>query len=193
MFTAHQTCRLLRHWILTATLLLSAHAAWALALQSRGTRQISGMVVTQKDEVLRGITVIARGAGFERWTATGDNGEFSLQVPGADVTLRLEGQYIRTRNSRFPPTALQQTCGWKSIPDTSPFHQSIVIVASALEPERRNQECRGLLGIHSSPATINYWTRWPQESMRGSMKAAESRWRSADSDSIRTMEESTAV
>src|SRR5262245_51231030 len=64
--------------------------------RQKGTDQrlLSGYILTQQDERLPGITVIARVVDTESRTTSDANGEFRVVVPVGPVTLRLEGQKI---------------------------------------------------------------------------------------------------
>ena len=57
----------------------------------------AGVVVDHKDQVLSGVTVIARGLHGESRTTTDDVGQFSIDVPDEEITLHVEGQYIKTQ------------------------------------------------------------------------------------------------
>jgi TonB-dependent receptor-like protein/carboxypeptidase family protein len=107
--------------------------AGALSVQAQGMRPVSGVVVTSKDEAVYGVSVIAASSRGEQRTVTDDEGRFQLDVPAEDVTLRFEGQNIRPEERTIrsnDATVLRVEIEFQ-IP---PVHQSIVIVASALEP-----------------------------------------------------------
>src|SRR6266850_2372728 len=105
----------------------------ALPLQAQALRPISGVVVTSKDEAVYGVTVIASSNIGEQRTVTDNDGRFQLDVPSQEVTLRFEGQNIRPQERTIglnEATVLRVEIEFL-IP---PIHQSMVIVASALEP-----------------------------------------------------------
>ena len=105
----------------------------ALPLLAQDVRPISGVVVTSKDEAVYGVTVIASSNIGEQRTVTDNDGRFQLDVPSQEVTLRFEGQNIRPQERTIglnEATVLRVEIEFL-IP---PIHQSMVIVASALEP-----------------------------------------------------------
>src|SRR6266850_8331294 len=105
----------------------------AFRLQAQALRPISGVVVTSKDEAVYGVTVIASSNIGEQRTVTDNDGRFQLDVPSQEVTLRFEGQNIRPQERTIglnEATVLRVEIEFL-IP---PIHQSMVIVASALEP-----------------------------------------------------------
>src|SRR6266853_2420405 len=105
----------------------------ALPLLAQDVRPISGVVVTSKDEAVYGVTVIASSNIGEQRTVTDNDGRFQLDVPSQEVSLRFEGQNIRPQERTIglnEATVLRVEIEFL-IP---PIHQSMVIVASALEP-----------------------------------------------------------
>jgi hypothetical protein len=125
-----------------ALLLAVGLDASVCAAQSSDVRQVSGVVVTRKNEAVRGAVVIASTSASEVRAETNEDGEFQLQVAPGPVTLRVEGKNIaplqKTIAEGQPTSDLALTIDFV-IP---PMHQSLVIVASALQPdiERRNDE-----------------------------------------------------
>ncbi len=124
-------------------LVLSLGTCISLGAQQRvAGRTLSGVVITHKDEAVRGVTVIARSSSGEVSTVTDDEGQFRLEVHDEAVTLRVEGKNItpqeRALRSGHPTENLHFEIDFV-IP---PLHESVVIVASALEPgiDRRNGE-----------------------------------------------------
>ena len=119
-----------------AGILILLIAAKGIAAQELpDTRLISGVVVTQKDEALSGISVIARGRGFERITVTGENGEFRMKTPRSDVTLLAQGPYIRPQETTISAESSSTSVRLQVEFFIPPIHQSIVITAPALQPD----------------------------------------------------------
>src|SRR5947207_3398303 len=121
------------HSVILATLLIAMFAAAAFAMQS--SRRISGVVADRKAQVLVGITVIARGASGERQTTTNETGQFTLDVPNEDVALSIEGQYLKPQEQAIPAGGVSENLRIEVDYLIPPIHQSIVITASALEPQ----------------------------------------------------------
>jgi hypothetical protein len=58
-----------------------------------------------------------------------------LEIPTEDVSLRIEGQYIKPQQRAFPADTVVADLRIKVDYRIPPIHQSIVITASALEPQ----------------------------------------------------------
>src|SRR5262245_66338638 len=82
----------LRSALLLFSLLLIARSGFAVQLPER---RISGVVVTAKNEVVKDVSLVVRGQDPEKRTITNEDGKFSLDIPGEEVTLRIEGPYIK--------------------------------------------------------------------------------------------------
>ena len=127
--------------IVLMVLVLSGRCAWAIP-QSESVQSISGVVVTHKNEAVGGVMVIAKAGSAEARTETNEDGQFHLEMPLGAVLLRVEGKYIaplqKTLDAGEPANDLELTIDFV-IP---PMHQSLVIVASSIQPdiERRNDE-----------------------------------------------------
>jgi outer membrane receptor protein involved in Fe transport len=80
------------------------------------------------------MTVIATGPGYERMVETGDSGQFTLSVPSADVTLRVEGPYVVPNQRTLGADEFANDIRLQIDVRIPPIHQSIVIVSSALQP-----------------------------------------------------------
>jgi outer membrane receptor protein involved in Fe transport len=103
-------------------------------------RKVSGIVVTDKQAVVKGALVVARYPSGEQSTTTDGEGRFGLRVPSEEITLSVTGKFIRD-NKRIlgleePSEGLMVSISYL-IP---PVHESIVITASTLDPtiDRRN-------------------------------------------------------
>jgi outer membrane receptor protein involved in Fe transport len=112
----------------------------ALFAQMHDDRILSGVVITQKNEAVEGVSLtILFPSGQER-TKSDPDGNFRIEIPNEPVTLRVEGKYIASREMRIgssdPTEDLKILVGFQ-IP---PIHESLVITAAALDPtiDRRN-------------------------------------------------------
>ena len=92
----------------------------------------TGVVVDHKDQVLGGVTVIARAASGESRTTTDDVGQFSIDIPDEEITLRVEGRYIKPQEQIVTNS---ENIRIKVDYEIPPIQQSVVITASALEPQ----------------------------------------------------------
>jgi hypothetical protein len=95
---------------------------------------VSGVVVDQKDAVLSGITVTGRSETGERRTVTDETGRFSLDIPGENVVLSIEGPFIEPLQETLP-AGNSDNVRIQAAYRIPPVHQDIVITASSLEPQ----------------------------------------------------------
>jgi hypothetical protein len=72
---------------------------------------------------------------LSRRTTTDEAGRFMLEIPTEDVSLRIKGQYIKPQQRAFPADTVVADLRIKVDYRIPPIHQSIVITASALEPQ----------------------------------------------------------
>jgi hypothetical protein len=126
-------------------ILITLISSLNLIAQAPAARKISGVTITQKNEAVRGVTIIAiTGAGEQR-TISNDDGEFSFDSAnraGDEVRLRIEGPNIRPQERVLRPEATDANLEIQVDFLIPPIHQSIVITASGLEPrvDIRNDE-----------------------------------------------------
>ena len=128
---------------LLGALLCVALAVGVAPAQRPPERVLSGTVQTARGEVVVGVTVLARaGAGAERRAQTDAEGNFRLTVP-ADETLAVKffGADIALVSRTFEPEDSTENLRVRIALVVQPIHESVVIVADALEPgvERRNE------------------------------------------------------
>src|SRR5262245_5645503 len=97
--------------------------------------QISGVVVDHKGAVVAGATVTARGEGTDSQTVTDYAGRFSLDIPDAAGLLTVDGPYVQTLQRTLQPGTTTDNLRIEVEYRIPPIHQSIVITASALEPQ----------------------------------------------------------
>src|SRR5213594_1984642 len=122
---------------LSAVVLLMAVAQTGLASaeQSPQSRMIFGVIVGPKSEVLSGVTVVVRGGVNEPRTMTDERGQFSIISPAQEVTLHVEGQYIKPQDRIVSAGEASANLRIEIEYLIPPIHQSLVITASALEPQ----------------------------------------------------------
>src|SRR3989441_6225824 len=122
--------------IFTVLLLTAfAQAGFAFATQSPLSRTISGLIAGPKNEVLTGATVVARTAVSEKTTTTDERGQFRIEAPDDEVTLHVEGQYIKPQDRTIPAGGAQTNLRIEIEYLIPPIHQGLVITASASEPQ----------------------------------------------------------
>jgi outer membrane receptor protein involved in Fe transport len=123
-----------RPWLLLGIFLISFQIVSAGATQARD-RRISGTLVDDKGQVLTGIAVIASG-GSGKWRTTSDAvGQFTLEVPNEEVSLRVEGPFIKPQGYTLPVGSSSENLRFQVEYRIPPIHQSLIITASALEPQ----------------------------------------------------------
>src|SRR5262245_57991341 len=132
--TKSAECAVRSCWLGLTTAILFLHVAFASPVQS-SSRRISGTIVDAKDQVLTGLTVTASGPSGERRTSTNEAGQFVFDVPNEDVALRIQGLYIKPYQQPLPVSSLADNLRIEVEYLIPPIHQSIVITASALEPQ----------------------------------------------------------
>src|SRR5215813_13762015 len=121
-------------WLALMIILASFQPAFTSPLQS-STRTISGTVVDDKGQVLPGMVVIASGVNGESRTTTNGTGQFTLETPNQDVALRIEGPYIKPLVQSLTIASASENLRIQVEYRIPPIHQSLVITASALEPQ----------------------------------------------------------
>jgi outer membrane receptor protein involved in Fe transport len=109
--------------------------------QTNQTRTISGTVITYKNESVVGVSVIARYASGQQRSLTDGDGNFSLSVPNVPLTLRVEGKNIASTQKALAPGEGAENILLKIKYVVPPIHESVVIVATALDPniDRRDE------------------------------------------------------
>src|SRR5262245_25262348 len=109
------------------------------ALAQLQDRRVSGVIVSGKGDAVEGISILARTAHGEGTAVSNDGGQFALNVTDEDVTLQIGGAYTKAQELTLPlnapSTNLRITVDFL----LPPLHQSIVITASALEPQLETQ------------------------------------------------------
>jgi outer membrane receptor protein involved in Fe transport len=91
--------------------------------------------VDDKGQVLTGMVVIASGVNGESRTTTNGTGQFTLETPNQDVSLRIEGLYIKPLVQSLTIAGTSENLRIQVEYRIPPIHQSLVITASALEPQ----------------------------------------------------------
>ena len=103
-------------------------------------RTLSGVIITQKNEAVEGVVIVASFSSGETKTVSDADGNFKLSVPKEALTLMIEGKNIAPQERQIginePVENLNITIQFV-IP---PIHESLVITAHVLNPEidRRN-------------------------------------------------------
>jgi len=123
--------------LLPALILLTS--SW-LEGQSVESRTLSGVIVTQKNEAVEGLSVTALFASGEQTTKSDRDGNFSLSVPNVSLKLKIEGKYVAAQEKVIGPADPVENLRIQIEFVIPPVHESLVITASPLDPsiDRRN-------------------------------------------------------
>jgi hypothetical protein len=115
-------------------------ACFTLPMKATGSRTVSGVVITDRNEVVPGAKVVAEyGSGTAEATSDA-SGAFRLLVPEQSLTLKVVAKYVvfepRRVGTADPSENLLLQVGYA----IAPVHESIVITATALNPtlDQRN-------------------------------------------------------
>jgi hypothetical protein len=116
-----------------------ATSASGIAARAQSVREMTGVVVTQKGELVPNATV---SVSEDRSTTTGEDGRFSLAIPDGPVTVRVTGENIVTLERPVAAGAPVDNLRFAIEYTVPPVHENIVIVDTGLDPgiDRRNEE-----------------------------------------------------
>ena len=120
---------------------MAAPVAFTLPLQqTAAVRILSGVVLSEKDELVPNVTVVIRTAAGEQRTTTDAEGGFRVTVPNGPVTLRFEGKNIIPLERMLSAGEATGNLQIKITLTPTPIAESVVIDAKVLDPtiDRRN-------------------------------------------------------
>lgn len=113
-----------------------------LAQAGGSSRVLSGVVLTAMDEAVPGVTIVVATPSGDLTTVTNAEGAFAITAFAGTVRLRLSGKNIASVTREIGPG--EATANLRLVIEyvIPPIHESMVIVASSLEPavERCNGE-----------------------------------------------------
>jgi hypothetical protein len=97
-------------------------------------RIVSGAVMTERNEVVPGITVVAESASGTAQVVTDASGNFQLRVPPGIVKLKVTGKYVIAQEKTLSASEISEGLV-VLIRYTIPLvHEDLVISATALNP-----------------------------------------------------------
>lgn len=113
------------------------------AQQGTNNRTITGVILSQKDELISGVTVVVKSAAGEKKTTTTDaQGAFRIDAAAANgpVTLRFEGANIVPLEQTFARSETTENLRIKVTLTPNAIQESVVIDGHVLDPsiDRRN-------------------------------------------------------
>ena len=105
-----------------------------VAAQANVTRTLSGVIVTQQDEVLPGVTISVSYQSGDQTAVSDAEGRFQLTIPNETLTTRFAGKNIKpvekTINLSDPTENLKVKVEF-IVPT---IHESVLITATVLDP-----------------------------------------------------------
>lgn len=135
MRTAHRTLSWGLVRMLPAILLV-------VPVRAGAERIVSGTIVTEKDRPVEAAGITVTTAEGESRTQSDTTGAFRLSVPDGPLTLRIERKDIAPQELSLGASESSEGLRIIVVFAVAPVHDTMVIVASAVEPgiERRNDE-----------------------------------------------------
>jgi outer membrane receptor protein involved in Fe transport len=108
--------------------------------QTGGGRILSGSILTQQNELLPGVNVVARSDAGEVRTTSDAEGRFRLAVPHGSLTVRFEGKNVTPIELSIGASDPSEDLRVRVELLIPPIHESVVIQGTALDPtiDRRN-------------------------------------------------------
>jgi len=123
------------------SVLLIVPACAGLWAQARVPRQVSGTVLSEKNEVVPGASVVASGAFGEVKTITDNQGHFTLQAGTGPLGLAVSGPFITETTLLVSESETASNLEIHIHYTIAPVHESLVITATTLNPtiDQRNE------------------------------------------------------
>jgi hypothetical protein len=117
-----------------------ASAKFAPAQQSNTTRMLSGYILTQQNELLPNVSVIAKSETTEVRTVSDAKGEFHLAIPTGAITVRFEGKNVTPLEQNIGANGQTENLWIKLTVVIAPIQESVVIQDTTLNPtiDQRN-------------------------------------------------------
>jgi outer membrane receptor protein involved in Fe transport len=114
--------------------------ALPVALRAQSLRTISGVVLTDKQEAVANVTVVARWDAGTSEALTDARGSFHLVAPREPLTLEVTGKYVAFEPKHLAAGDAADKLELEVSYSIPPVHESLVISASALNPtiDQRN-------------------------------------------------------
>src|SRR5262245_47501887 len=111
-----------------------------LSAQSPAPRVLSGIIVDGKEETIGNVRVTVRSPTGEQTALSDENGQFRTLVPEGSLRIHVEGKYIQPLEKLIARNDPTENLVFQVIFVVPPVHDSVVIVADAIEPstDRRN-------------------------------------------------------
>jgi len=124
--------------MLCILLFLTAHSESQVEPSSE--RTVSGVVMTDKNEVIPNVGVVAQYRSGTKQTTTDGNGQFRLSVPNEPVTLKVLGKYVMAEEKKLSSFGSLSDVELRANLAIPMVHEELLISATALNPtiDQRN-------------------------------------------------------
>jgi outer membrane receptor protein involved in Fe transport len=97
-------------------------------------RTISGVVMTDKNEVIPNVSVVAEYTSGKKETITDANGSFRMSAPSEPVKLKVMGKYVMSEEKSLGASGSFENVQLRAFYAIPPVHDNLVISATALNP-----------------------------------------------------------
>src|SRR5215470_10612623 len=118
-------CATIRACCLALTIILSSFQLAFASPPQFPSRTVSGTVLDDRGQVLPSISVIASDVNDEWRTITNFTGQFWLKIPNENVSLRIQGAYIKPREQVLPIATPSENLRIQVEYRIPPIHQSL--------------------------------------------------------------------
>jgi len=119
---------------LVGMLLFVSYAKSQSKLEASPLRPVSGVVMTERNEIVPGVTVIAESASGTVQAVSDASGNFHLRVPPGALKLKVTGKYVIAQEKALSASEISEGL-LLLIRYTIPLvHEDLVISATALNP-----------------------------------------------------------
>jgi hypothetical protein len=123
---------------LTLAILLQTYPH--ITTQAQTQRTLSGVIITSKNEVVVGATIIVRSSSGESTATSDSEGKFKMTVSAEMLIVKITGKNIITLERQIDARELLEPIRFEISYSIPPIHDSLVISATQLDPviDRRN-------------------------------------------------------
>src|SRR3984893_18144319 len=119
---------------LVGMLLFVSYAKSQSKLEASPLRPVSGVVMTERNEIVPGVTVIAESASGTVQAVSDASGSFHLRMPRGALKLKVKGKYVIAQEKALSASEISEGL-LLLIRYTIPLvHEDLVISATALNP-----------------------------------------------------------
>jgi hypothetical protein len=127
--------------LFTLTLAILSLISPRILAQAQSQRTLSGVITTDRNEVVVGATITVRSSAGELTTTSDNDGNFKLNVPAEALIVKITGKNLVSLERKVDARELTEQLRFEVRYSIPPVHDSLVISASQLDPviDRRNE------------------------------------------------------